>query len=276
MLTGQLFEQWNIDDTLVVDSVQSALGPCDIFLGGSLADDLGNLSSDLDLYCFLPPGSSSKIRSTAVSCGDTTLDLTAVPTDQDPGRESLLTLLLGPADASEGELPLLSNQRFHQLHALYRDRHLASSGHGEAFRRTFAADLLHIYMAVRSILACAALAEDLISLRNANDHETALHSARIAAEYAVDAALAVEGAIVVNPKWRSQLLARTRLKTALPPEAATSAGLYPRPERPDAIAACLQTADAHLRHAVADGLVGRFDLVQDAIRLLRKSHDLWR
>src|SRR6266536_3614759 len=51
MLTEQLFEQWNFDHEMIVGKVHAVLGPCDIFIGGSLADDLGTSGSDVDLYC---------------------------------------------------------------------------------------------------------------------------------------------------------------------------------------------------------------------------------
>ncbi|MCX4745125.1 hypothetical protein OG455_06220 [Kitasatospora sp. NBC_01287] len=290
MLTSQLFEQWNIDNELVAGAVHQVLGPCDIFLGGSLADDLGNEGSDVDLYCFLPPGAGGAAGAAGtagadgdapgllIECGDTVLDLTVVPGGRRPGeRESLLPLLLAPAEATEPQLPLLSQRLFRQLHALHRDRSLTGPGSGsglgpgEAVRVAHAADLLHVYAAVRSVLACAALADDLLALPEATPAE-ALYTARLSSEYAIDAALATEGLIVVNPKARHALLTRARMQSPLPGEEVAHAGLFPNPpSSPDAVHDCLTATQAFLRHALNDRLVARFELVTRSYERLEES-----
>ncbi|WP_032769799.1 nucleotidyltransferase domain-containing protein [Streptomyces sp. CNS654] len=276
MLTSQLFEQWNIDTDLAIKTVQQAVGPCDIFLGGSLADDLGNEASDVDLFAFIPEGTSGSHTQLILQCGGATLDVTVVGGDAAPGaRENLKTLLLAKADISEAEVPLLSPRVFKQLHALYRDRSLAKSSTSETIRQRYAADLLHVYLAVRSILACAALADDLIASPD-QDPKAALYSARIAAEYAIDAALASEGLLTSNPKLRHSLLDRARLANDLPDDSLAHVGLFPDPSTGRlAVSKCLESALAFLNYAGEGHMVSRFTLVQHAISLVQEGHKVW-
>ncbi|NEC19619.1 nucleotidyltransferase domain-containing protein [Streptomyces parvus] len=276
MLTSQLFEQWNIDTELAIKTVQQAVGPCDIFLGGSLADDLGNEASDVDLFAFLPEGASSTQNQLVLPCGGATLDITMVSGDATPGpRENLKSLLLAESDIGEAEVPLLSPRVFKQLHALYRDRSLTKSDTSERVRQRYAADLLHVYMAVRSILACAALADDLIASPD-QDSKAALYSARIAAEYAIDAALASEGLLTSNPKLRHSLLDRARLANDLPDDGLVQVGLFPDPSTGRlAVSKCLASALAFLHYAGEGHMVSRFTLVQHSISLVEDSHKVW-
>jgi hypothetical protein len=278
MLTSQLFEQWDIDTGVLVDVVAEIVGPCDIYLGGSLADDLGNSGSDIDLYCFLREGAPVPPRPPTVHCGGAAIDLVIAGGAYSPAeRESLLPLLLGPAEAPEDQLPLLSPGLFRQLYALYRDRKLAGQGWAEVPRQRFGADLLHLYLAMRSTLATAALAEDLLALRSSGHLPAATYSARLACEYAIDAALASEGFVTVNPKWRVALLEQARMQCAMPDAELTQAGLFPDPRNGlDALRNCLEAASVHLEHALANPMLARLHVVRGAAQLVADSGRAWR
>jgi hypothetical protein len=277
MLTSQLFEQWDVDVELLVRQVHARVGPGAVYIGGSLADDLGNDGSDADLFCFTEAHSGDAPAASTFHVGGAVVDLRVVSGPFSAGpNESLLPLVLGPPDMAVADLPLLPAGSFQMLHALYRDRVLHPDVVAEAARTAYASDLLHLYTAVHSTLACAALADDLIAQRGSGDLDAAIYSARLACEVAIDAALATEGLVTVNPKWRFTLLQKAGMQSGMPPAHLTRRGLFPDPS--DGVAAlrtCLQAAQANVAHTLSDITLARLDLVRDAAQVLDDALVAW-
>jgi len=272
MLTEQLFEQWNFDHEMIVGKVHAVLGPCDIFIGGSLADDLGTSGSDVDLYCFLEDAPVDVRRPLVTECGDASLELHVVEVAAAIGQtESLASLVVDAADLPPHQWPLLSPQELRRLHALYRDRGIYRAvGAAESFRRAAAPDLLHLYVALRALLTCVSLAEDVGALVASEERWSALYCSRLAVESALDAALASRGMVNPNSKWRVPLAQRVQLVDPQFPDLETLlGGLFPDPRAPgEAVRRCLDTAAHCLRVVTDDGFLASFPIVAEAVELL--------
>jgi hypothetical protein len=270
VLTEQVFEQHNIDPIAILAEVHRLLGPCEVLLGGSLADDLGTMGSDIDLYCF-PPRSDPQVRRPMVtSCFGTTLELHVVDWEA-LADEDLSTLIIPSEPPSPQHWPLLSPQRFRQLHALHRDRALQAGPITDRARRRSGADLLHVYVGLRAAITVGALAEDLVVLDGAENDYARLYCARLAVESAMDAALATLDLINPNPKWRLLLASRARfLDSLFPDPEKLLPALFPRVEQPDReLAVCLAAASECLRLVEYDGVLRRFPAVRSCAALVR-------
>jgi hypothetical protein len=267
VLTDQLFEQWNVDAADLVRIMQGAVGDADLFLGGSLADDLGTEGSDIDLYCFVtedPPWTGPRVA----RYGPASIELHVVDVRQAAERVgSLLPLLLAEEPPPPQQWPLLTGGDIRLLHALYRDRRLHSgSGGAEWLRRQTGADLLHIHLALRATITAAALARDVASLVGPEQGWTALYCARLAVESALDAALATCGLVNPNPKWRVLLALQARLTNeAVPNESQLLDGLFPDTRNAEAIGVCLTIASSCLEVVAQDRFLMRFPSVSEAV-----------
>jgi hypothetical protein len=231
MRTDHLFELWCLDPERLSRAARTQLGDCDIFLGGSLVDDLGGTASDVDLYCFLPPGRVRPAHG-AIAIGTTLVELHAVRVDDYVAYPHSLVRLLSESAAPGGlDLPLPSNGDLRLMHALWRDHGLARGELAESVRVATGADLLHLYVMVRALSSAASLVHDAINHLDAGDGWAALHCARLAAEAGCDAVLASTGVYNPNPKWRISLLHRARLgKLAGREDLRLLDALFPRPE----------------------------------------------
>ncbi|HZB32339.1 MAG TPA: nucleotidyltransferase domain-containing protein [Streptosporangiaceae bacterium] len=268
MLTEQLFEYWNVDQDTLVGTVRDIVGDADLLLGGSLADDLGNEGSDIDVYCFMmkdAPWSGPRLA----ECGNATLELHVVDIRAATHTAgSLLPLVTDDNPPPSQEWPLLSGGTLRLLHALYRDRRLnAETGSAEWLRRHTGADLLHIHLALRATTTAAALAEDVDLLTAPEQRWSALYCARLAVESALDAALASAGLINPNPKWRVPLALQAKLvDDAFPDEPELLHGLFPTASQvEEETHACLAIADRCLRIVAKDAFLMRFSSAATAI-----------
>ena len=270
MLTEQLFEHWQVDAKAIVDTVYDAVGPCDVLLGGSLADDLAHVMSDVDLYCFSSAPAVDVARPVAAECGDATLELHLVDVGTAEGcGPSLAELVTSEAPLEPQQWPLLSPQEIRRLHAAYRDNALSTgTGAVEVFRRRTAPDLLHVYVALRSVLTCAALAEDVVTLVDPDEVWSSMYCSRLAVESAIDAALSCQGLVNPNAKWRVPLVRRAALLSPdFPATADLIAALFPDPTDPvAATATCIRAAARCLDVVGASGFLSLFPLVPSTVR----------
>lgn len=258
-MTSQLLELWGVDDGALVDTARKAVGSCDVYLGGSLADDVGTITSDIDLYCFVDrqstaarvPSIVTRTRGTVIECH------IVFAHDYLQYGESFKDILTGPDDPARMPYPSPADLRC--MHALYRDRALASGSSAESVRRNTASDLTHIYVALRSAISCESSAEDALAMLDVGEYWNALYSARLVAEFALDTALAVAGEFNPNPKWRMSLAERARFNGTLPYDIeGLVPGLFPNPlGRADAFGAVLALAQGCLL-AASDSLLRTF------------------
>jgi hypothetical protein len=254
-------------------AARDQLGECDIFLGGSLVDDLGGTASDIDLYCFLPSGQPRPAHA-AIGLGTVVVELHAVPVDEYAHYpHSLVRLLSGPPAPGGIDLPLPGNGDLRLMHALWRDHVLTPGRLAESIRVTTGADLLPLYVMVRAITSAASLVLDAINHLDARDGWAALHCARLAAEAGCDAVLASAGVYNPNPKWRISLLHRTELATRAGADSDLLDALFPRPQpTPDeAAAGCVRTLRTLFARSRSYPLVEAFPAVDD----LDKALALW-
>jgi hypothetical protein len=274
MHTDHLFEQWNTDPASIVATVHRLLGPCDVLLGGSLADGLGTAGSDVDLYCFREPCGAPSRFPLLEGCGDATLELHIVDVPAEPGGpDDLRPLLTDPEPRTPREWPLLSPQRFRQMHALYRGQALHAAGPAEAARRAWGADLVHLYAGLRAAFTAGTLAEDLVAFPGPEHATARLYCARLTVESAIDAALATCTLVNPNPKWRLLLAGRARLADpGFPDPDRLLAALFPAASAPDrAVAYCLEVAAECLRLVLADGILSRFPAVRASADLVESA-----
>lgn len=278
MRTDHLFELWCLDAGRLSRAARAHLGQCDVFLGGSLVDDLGGTASDVDLYCFLPPGQPRPAHG-AIAMGTVVVELHAVPVDEYLDYpHSLVRLLSGPPAPGGLDLPLPSNGDLRLMHALWRDHGLTRGGLAESVRAATGADLLHLYVMVRAITSAASLVLDAINHLDARDGWAALHCARLAAEAGCDAVLASFGVYNPNPKWRISLLHRSRLATPAGREDFHPLdALFPRPEPTpeEAAARCVRTLWTSLAQVRTYPLVSAFPAVNDLDKALALWTDTW-
>ena len=274
MRTDELLEHWNTDPSAVVAAAVEMVGPCDVYLGGSLADDLGSVNSDVDLYCFRADEAGITPFPVVTTSGDANLELHVVgvgPALLD--GSSLRGLITETEPPAPHRWPLLSPQRFRQMHALYRDRALQAGEVSEAARRAFAPDLLHVYAALRATLSAGTLTEDLLMFSGPEHTYTRLYTARLVAESAIDAALASRELVNPNPKWRLLLARRARFDDGQFPEPGRLLGaLFPDiSDSEQAIALCLRVAAECLGLVTADGVLRRFPSVRDCAHLVESA-----
>ncbi|HET8681960.1 MAG TPA: hypothetical protein VFM54_08810 [Micromonosporaceae bacterium] len=269
MLTEHLFEQWHIDEEALLDAVRRGAGECDVFLGGSLADDLGNTGSDIDLYCFLDTPEPASVGVGVTECGGARVELHVVGTAAGSLIPDLTPLVSG-SFPGRAQWPFIPEQFRRVVHALYRDRALARhpDGPAERLRRRTGADLLHIHNALWATAAVASLAEDAAALTGPDESWSALYCARLAVEAALDAALACHMLVNPNPKWRVPLAFRARLlDQAFPDPQQLLAGLFPDASSfGTAVAACLAATRRCLGVVTADAYLASFDAVPDAAK----------
>lgn len=271
MLTEQLFEHWNLDPETIVRTAGEQVGAADFLLGGSLADDLGTETSDVDVYCFVagdPPWTGPRVA----RCGAVSLELHVVDVQAAARRVgSLLPLVVTDPPPVPERWPFLAGGDLRLLHALYCDRRLhATTGNSEWLRQQTGADLLHVHSALRASLTGVALAEDAEALTGRDHLWTALYCARLAAESGLDAALACAGLVNPNPKWRLPLAARARLvDETFPCEKELVKGLFPTPDGlRESTRRCLETAAECLRRVMRDAFLMRFPIVSESLHNL--------
>ena len=272
MIADQIFELWNLDVDTVADHVTDLIGPCDIYLGGSLADDLGTVNSDIDLYCFKADGPDPLPFPSVSSCGAAMLELHVTKVSPDhAASDSIQCLIVDDDPPPPQRWPLLSPQRFRQMHALYRDRALRPGEASAIARRVLAADLLHLYAALRATLTAGVLAEDLLMFGEPEHTSAQLYCARLVVENSIDAALATRELVNPNPKWRLLLAQRARFVDAgFPDPQRLLTGLFPDIDDPQrAISDCLSVACECLEMVLSDGILKRFDTVAEAVDLVR-------
>jgi Nucleotidyltransferase domain len=272
VLTEQLFEYWNVDQDTLVGAVRDIVGDADLLLGGSLADDLGNEGSDIDVYCFMmkeAPWSGPRLA----ECANATLELHVVDVRAATRMVgSLLPLVMDENAPPSQEWPLLSGAALRLLHALYRDRRLiAETGSAEWLRWHTGADLLHIHLALRATMTAAALAEDVDLLAGPEQRWSALYCARLAVESALDAALASAGLVNPNPKWRVPLALQAKfVYDAFPDEPELLHGLFPTASQvAEETHACLAIAERCLSIVAQDAFLMRFSSAAAAISEFR-------
>lgn len=279
MIADQVFELCNVDADAVTDHVTGLIGACDIFLGGSLADDLGTVNSDIDLYCFRMGSEEPDPLPIISPCGDAMLELHVATVDAERAKSDSLQALIVDDDPPPPQLwPLISPQRFRQMHALYRDRALRAGEPSQTARRALAADLLHIYAALRATLTAGILTEDLLMFQG-SEHTTArLYCARLVVENSIDAALAARELVNPNPKWRLLLAKRAQFTDPdFPNPDELLSALFPDISDPEkAISRCLSVAGTCLEIVHSDGILRRFDTVSEALELVNTAADLPR
>ena len=274
MRTDQLFEQWNTDTSAIMAETIKRIGPCDVFIGGSLADHLGTAGSDVDLYCFRATEAQTSPFPIHTTCGDARLELYIVNVNSAmSGDSSLRSLVTDNPPPAPHRWPLLSPQRFRQMHALYRDCALSAGEASSAARVALAPDLLHIYAGLRAILNAGALAEDLLMHDCAERAPTRLYCARLLAESAIDAALSTQELVNPNPKWRLQLASRAGFTDPRFPETDRLLhALFPDiSDAEKAIAQCLAIAADCLHLVVAEGSLRRFPSVGESLELVEAA-----
>lgn len=274
MITQDIFEIWNIDTDLITDEVIRLVGPCDIFLGGSLADDLGTMKSDIDVYCFREDGNTTTTFPVISRVGDVILEIYTVNVNAEFSEyESLKPLIVEDVPPAPQRWPLLSPQRFRQMHALYRNRGLKEGKCSDFARHILAADLLHIYVALRAMLSVGTLTEDLSTLTDPENAAARLYCARMIVENSIDAALATRELVNPNPKWRLRLARKARfIDSQFPDSEFLLSGLFPAAgdiER--AVGMCLQVSDKCLDMVRGDGILTRFEAVMVAADLLHSA-----
>lgn len=231
MLTAQLLEFWGVDDAALVDCARHTVGPCDVYVGGSLADDVGTITSDVDLYCFVADASTAPSEPVvATRCGAVGVECHVVVGPAYAGFPESLAVLLTDPERAAVRTPYPSPAALRCMHALYRDRALAPGPVAEAVRRATAADLTHLYVGLRSVISSAASAEDALAMVSMGEYWTALYGTRLVAEFALDAALAAGGRTNPNSKWRMALAERAILAGDLPYDMdGLVPGLFPSP-----------------------------------------------
>jgi len=274
VLTTQLLEFWGVDEAALVDVARRTVGPCDVYIGGSLADDVGTITSDVDLYCFVAGGEApvapapARVGAAGVECHVVRV------ADYSDFPESLSVLLTDP-DRAALRTPYPSPAALRCMHTLYRDRALAPGPLSDAVRRETAADLTHLYVGLRSVISCAASAEDVIAMLSMGEYWTALYGTRLVAEFALDAALAVGGHVNPNTKWRMSLAERAIVAGDLPYDMdGLVPGLFPSPLGDgDPFTAAVALARGCLAYA-ADGMVPAFPQLATA-RALVESLAEW-
>ena len=275
MRTDHLFEYWNTDSAEVLNAVVDHLGPCDVFIGGSLADDLGTTTSDIDLYCFVRSEERGPQPPVNLTCGEARLEVYVVNVAEAGASrgDSLRRLIAENPPVPPSQFPLLSPQRLRQLHALYRDRALRAGAVAEEMRVSLAPDLLHIYASVRATLAAGALAEGLLTGANQGDIFPRLYHARLIAELAIDAALATHELVNPNPKWRLHLSERAALENPhFPPHGRILGALFPEISVPEqAISQCLALAAECMRLVAGEGTLRRFPAVTESVELIEAA-----
>jgi hypothetical protein len=271
MLTDQVIEQHDLDTAAILAEVHRLLGACEVLLGGSLADDLGTMGSDIDLYCFPDRPDPDVRRPIVTQCAGVTLELHVV--DWEALAEDDLSALIVPSEPPPpSQWPLLSPQHLRQLHALHRDRALRAGPITADARRRSGADLLHIHVGLRAALTVGALADDLEVLDGPENDYARLYCARLAVESAIDAALATLDLVNPNPKWRLLLASRALFLDPLFPDTEELLpALFPRIEEPHRQTInCLEVAVRCLRLVEADGVLRRFPAVRSSADQVRR------
>lgn len=262
MMTESVLEQWGIDAEQIVANARQEVAECDLYLGGSLADDLGSPASDIDLYCFVKSGGTDLRRVRVVGHRPVTLELHIVDIGHELATTASLVPLVADADPPPpSRWPLLSGGTFRAMHALLCDRPLARhGGTAERMRSELGADLLPVYVALRASLAATSLVREA-GQRATESMLGALHCARMGVEAALDAALATAGTVSANPKWRLTLARRQGL---LPDGGGDLllAGLFPDHRDAGAALARCREATAHLLDLVRqDAFLARYPAV---------------
>lgn len=269
MLTDQLFETWNIDTEMLVRAARSVAPDGDVLFGGSLADDLGTVLSDIDLYHFSPGPAAATSTPRVLKLGEVFIELHSVDVDA-PGDAlpDLRHLLLSDCSAAAENLPLISGRTMRMLYALYCDRRLSGDGKAaESLRRRTGADLLHVHVTLRSVLTATALVDDVRTLNTPEHRYTCLYCARLLAEAALDALLATRGLMHPNPKWRLMLAERAAIGwAAFPRVPELLPALFPHVDDPvEAVAYCVRMARTCLEVVNTDGLLASFPIVPEAL-----------
>jgi hypothetical protein len=265
VLTGLLFEQWGVDTGWVAGIARDAVGPWDFFLGGSLADDLGSVTSDIDVYCFTR-GVPAGRRTVSGGAGRPVVELHVVDVAPETRTsDSLVPLVTSAVPLPPAEWPVLTGTAFRALHALQRDRVLSiEDGAAEAMRAALGADILPLYVALRASVAAVALLGEAASRPAAESPWHALYRARAGVESAVDAALAAGGTVCPNPKLRLTLARRAGL-LAEDGGPVTPESLFPDPRAArDSLVACARTASALLTIVREDAYMARFPAIATA------------
>jgi hypothetical protein len=202
------------------------------------------------------------------------LELHVVTVDAEHARaDSLQALIVDDEPPPPQRWPLLSPQRYRQMHALYRDRALRAGEPSEIARQVLAADLLHVYAALRATLTAGVLIEDLLMFEGPEHISARLYCARLVVENSIDAALAARELVNPNPKWRLLLAQRARfVDSDFPDPDELLAALFPDISDPEkAISGCLSVAGACLDVVASDGILNRFDTVREAVELVRSA-----
>ena len=273
MMTESVLEQWGVDGEQIVAAARQEVGEGDLYLGGSLADDLGTPSSDVDLYCFVPTGGSGRRRVELVGHRAVMLELHVVDVGHELSTaDSLVPLVTMPEPPPPGHWPFLTGASFRAFHALLCDRPLAADhGAAERMRGTLGVDLLPIYVALRASSAASSLALEAAQMAAADSILSALHCARSAVELALDAALAAVGSVSANPKSRLTLARRVGLYSddgGLVPLAA----LFPDHRAPDdAVARCQRVTVDLLGLVAGDAFLARYPTVSTAVDRIRAA-----
>jgi hypothetical protein len=214
MLTDALLEEWQMDRDLIASQAIDELGECDVYLGGSLCDDLGELTSDIDLYCFsrdLP----TSVRSWSSANAVPTVHAHTIHVGDETERLVNLTPLVVSMDpVALSDLPIMTGEIFRSMHALFCNQRLARGlGAGEDFRSRTGADALPVYVALRAVHT-AQQAIDHVTRRGGRAVEPsfeAIYRVRVGVEAALDAAVASRGLVNPNPRFRIALAQRAGL-----------------------------------------------------------------
>ena len=208
MITDHLFEEWNIDAGILEAAAKNVFGECDVYLGGSCSDDLAGRNSDIDLYCFTPR-SQNELRAQAIGFGDVLVEFHPISqVDYVNYNHSLHPLLSAPKPPEGLNIPLPTTSDLRCMHALWRDRAIRRGPYSESGRRSTGADILHLYVSLRSIVTASNLLKDASCLVEDGDFWAALYCVRLCAESMSDAVMASVGYYNPNAKWRVSLLQR--------------------------------------------------------------------
>ncbi|WP_431936245.1 nucleotidyltransferase domain-containing protein [Micromonospora sp. RP3T] len=262
-MTELVLEHWGVDPEQIVAGARHEVGDADLYLGGSLADDLGSPDSDIDLYCFVESGGSGTRRLQLTGYAPVVLELHVVDVNQELATGVSLAPFVIEADPlPPARWPILSGTAFRAFHALFYDRPLAPpTGPADRMRSGLGTDLLPIYVVLRSALAASSL--DRQADRRATESTlSAVHCARLGVEAALDAALATAGAVSANPKWRLTLARRHGLLSD-GTEDLVLAGIFPdRHRADDAVARCHRATARLLDRVRQDAFLARYPVVR--------------
>lgn len=263
MKTDDLFEQWGIDAELLAEVVFGD-EPAELaVIGGSLADDLGTASSDVDVFVVSKRFASWPFQ--AVSSGLRVGELThrrvgvhvhVIPADDVvlAGHDLMRLLNAGPVLRRLGDY---TPQQLAVLHALRAGLPIAGQPGLARVQTDSACDLLPLVLALRALLSFHAFTRERDELTAAADQWSAAAANRARTEAAVDALLAVLRYANPNPKWRLQLVQRAVRHGRWPVELdATAWALFPTAGADPAESA--RVADACVSAALADPLIASY------------------